>query len=84
MDIDKNALDLAQLACQPTLYHKDAWRQQNLTLSLLQGSICTVDPLFNGIQVIVSLEVIEHLESDTLSCFEKHVFGVYRPEMGKQ
>ncbi|KAI8852503.1 hypothetical protein BC829DRAFT_384560 [Chytridium lagenaria] len=81
--VDRNPerIKLATVNCQPTVYDKTYLRELPITLDLYVGSIADFDCRLCEYEAITSVEVVEHLDEETLKAFPQIVFGMYRPRL---
>lgn len=77
IDIEQSSLDLCKINLSPTRYDQQFLREKPIILDLFQGDLINIDARLMGFDCITSLEVIEHLDADTLKEFPRVIFGVY-------
>ncbi|KAJ3216467.1 Small RNA 2'-O-methyltransferase [Dinochytrium kinnereticum] len=81
--VDKNPerVELAIRSCAPSDYDRTYLRELPVHLELFVGSLASYDPRLEEYEGIACVEVIEHLDPDTLRSFPAVVFGLYRPKV---
>ena len=81
VDIDTQALSAARVLCRPRYDDFRYLRELPLRLSLYHGSVTKLDSRLQNYECITMLEVIEHMEQETLEKVSRSVFGGYQPKM---
>eukprot|EP00794_Sanderia_malayensis_P015756 gene15756-17345_t len=80
IDIDRDILLLNKFRIMPLNAEYLVKRTRRLRMSLYQGSVSEPDLSMKNIDFVACVEVIEHLEEETLASFPAAMFGVLKPK----
>ncbi|KAI6658584.1 Small RNA 2'-O-methyltransferase-like [Oopsacas minuta] len=80
VDIDKPTLKRCQNVAKPHKAVHNIDRATPLKIGLYCGSLTQWDPRLEGVEFVSLIEVIEHLEEDTLTQLPTAIFGTLRPK----
>ncbi|XP_075168254.1 hen1 methyltransferase [Haematobia irritans] len=81
VDIDADLLKIYQQRAVPLISDYLQKRENPLRVEVLQGSITdAVEQLYN-VDVIIALELIEHLHADVLEKVPENIFGFVQPKL---
>ena len=78
VDIDKNVLERHLQVAKPVTSEYLIRRATPLKIALYRGSLTEWDPRIEGVDFVSLIEVIEHLEEDTLAQLPAAIFGRLR------
>ena len=80
VDVDKPTLKRCQNVAKPQKAIHNVDRDTPLRIGLYCGSLTQWDPRLVGVEFVSLIEVIEHLEEDTLTQLPSAIFGIMRPK----
>ena len=80
VDIDKIVLESNSCVAKPVMSEYLFRRKTPLRIGLYCGSLTQWDPRLVGVEFVSLIEVIEHLEEDTLTQLPSAIFGIMRPK----
>ena len=80
VDIDKPTLKRCQNVAKPNKGKMNIGRLTPLKIGLYCGSLTQWDSRLEGVEFVSLIEVIEHLEEDTLTQLPPAIFGVLKPK----
>ena len=80
VDIDKPTLKRCQNVAKPNKGSMNIDRLTPLKIGLYCGSLTQWDSRLEGVEFVSLIEVIEHLEEDTLSQLPSAIFGTLKPK----
>ncbi|KAI6658585.1 hypothetical protein LOD99_15385 [Oopsacas minuta] len=80
VDIDKVVLETHDCVAKPVTSEYLFKRATPLKIGLYCGSLTQWDPRLEGVEFVSLIEVIEHLEEDTLTQLPTAIFGTLRPK----
>lgn len=81
VDISRPELDEAAFQCTPIAWDFIFGRFVEMTLNLYQGSVIEPDDRFIGLDAITMIELIEHLNEETLAKLPPNIFGYLQPRI---
>jgi len=81
VDISDSSLDECQERAAPIPWDIIFGRFVSLELSVVKADITKNDPLFQNLDAITCIELIEHLPAEQLKCFPATVFGFFKPRI---
>lgn len=81
IDILKTEVDEAAFQSTPLPWDIIFGRYVEMKLNLYQGSVVEPDDRLIGLDAITMIELIEHLDGETLSKIPSNIFGYYQPRL---
>ena len=80
VDIDRSVLERHNSVAEPVTSEYLYKRKTPLKIGLYCGSLTQWDSRLEGVEFVSLIEVIEHLEEDTLSQLPSAIFGTLKPK----
>uniref|UniRef100_A0A1B0FQG5 Small RNA 2'-O-methyltransferase n=1 Tax=Glossina morsitans morsitans TaxID=37546 RepID=A0A1B0FQG5_GLOMM len=81
VDIDEKVLTVFQQRAVPLLSDYLRKREEPLRIEVLKGSITDSVEQLRNVDVVIGLEIIEHLHADVLEKVPENIFGFVQPKL---
>ncbi|KAL1138791.1 hypothetical protein AAG570_008853 [Ranatra chinensis] len=81
VDIDDNTLERFACRIMPSTSDFLSRRETPLNVKVLKGSVSEWDSRLKDTNVVVAIELIEHLFPDTLEQLPYSIFGIIQPDI---